>query len=226
MAIDLVSVYNMTLSSLGAGSKLQSTTEKDPGAEQCNIWYESVRDQIMRAAPWPTLERYKRLGLLAERDDTEDWVPADPPPGWLYAYSVPSDYLWPRHITDYASFRPAQIASTHILATNTETPILVYTGRETNPSAWDVDLRLAIVHGLAAHIAKAITGKESDQVNAFNLAQEKINNARQAASNQIQQTLVAIPSWISARGYAGAAPGTQFIYPSAEFQMMGSNNLG
>ena len=85
---------------------------------------------------------------------------------------------------------------------------------------------MAIVHGLAAHIAKAITGKEADQVNAFNLAQEKINMARQAASNQIQQTLVSIPSWISARGYGEAAPGYQFIYPSANFQMMGSNNLG
>lgn len=226
MAIDLVTVYNMSLSSIGAGSSLQSTTEKDRGAEQCNIWYESVRDQIMRSAPWPTLTRYKRLGLLVERDDDEDWVATDPPPGWLFAYGVPADYLWPRHFTDYAQFLPSQIASTHVLATNVETPILIYTGRETNPGAWDVDLRMAIVHGLAAHVAKAITGKEADQVNAFNLAQEKINMARQAASNQVQQQLEVVPSWIAARGFALQGPSTPYVYPSAEFAMMGFNNLG
>lgn len=226
MPVDLVTIYNMALSSIGTGSTLQSTSEKDAGAEQCNIWYESVRDEVQSAAPWPSLTRFKRLGLLAERDNDEAWVPADPPPGYLFAYGVPADYLWPRYLTDFSKFEPSTISSTLVIAANVETPIFVYTGKETNPAAWDVNLRKAIVFGLASRIAFKLTGKESTQVNAYNLANDIIMDARTTAMNQMQRPAVeTIPEWIAVRGSSYGSAYPQFVFPSADFVMSGFNSL-
>ena len=227
MPADAVTIYNMALTSLGYGVTLTSTNEIDRGAELCNIWYETVRDGILKAAPWPEATAYSRLALITERDDDEPWVETDPPPGWLYAYGVPSDYLWPRYMSDYQRFIVTMRGNTRIIATNQETPILIYTRRLEAVHLWNPDLVNTVAHGLAAHIAKALTGKDSDVVRAYQLANEKIIATRAAASNETEQpSLEWTPEWIAARGYAGAGPSHKYIYPPAEFTLSGFNNLG
>src|SRR5690606_39709181 len=91
MAQDLVTLYNLALSVAGITSGVDSPSEASPEAEQCRLWFEPVRNLILRAAFWPSVKGVKRLGLLATRDTDQDWTSSDPFPGWLYAYALPSD---------------------------------------------------------------------------------------------------------------------------------------
>src|SRR5690606_12762983 len=103
------------------------------------------------------------LALSTERGDAP-WAANDPAPGWRYAYALPSDFLAPRYLSDYAQFDLGVNAlDQRVLYTNSHQPILRYTKRQTQPGLWDVDLRSAIVFALAAHIAPKLTGS-SDKV--------------------------------------------------------------
>lgn len=221
-----VDIYNMALSALGTTSSVATVDEDSREAEQCSIWYEPVRDQIFRAAPWPRLTGFKRLALSVERDQDEDWVATDPDPKWQFAYALPADYIRPRYLNTYVQFEESMVGDLPVLVTNAETPILTYTRKLTRVDLWDPDLTQAVAFGLAAHIAKALTGKDSDLRNMFELAQEKILNARVNAANSRNATNESVPDWIAARGYAGTGPYAQYIYPSADFTVSGFNNLG
>lgn len=226
MAVDILRVYNQALSSLGTSATVESTTEKSVGAEKCNLWYETVRDAIFCAAPWPTLTSFSRLATLSVRDDSEDWVATDPPPGWLYAFALPADCLRPRSLSSFGPFKLSGVEGQTVIATNEETPILEYTRRETLPEVWGVELFQAVSFGLASHIAKSITGSDADLQNMFQLATEKIMAARVTAANEQFAYYEMDPSWMSARGNNLNSPNQRFIYPSAAFTVAGANNLG
>lgn len=226
MATDEVTIYNMALSALGTSSSVASTSESSREAEQCNIWYEPVRDQLFRAAPWPRLTGLKRLALVKERDHEEDWVTGDPDPRWIYAHGIPTDFIRPRHYSNFAQFEESMIGDVPVLVSNEELPILYYTRKITRVDLWDADLVQAVAFGLAAHIAKPLTGKDNDLRNMFELAQEKVLTARVNAANAQRETIESTPEWISARGYSGAGPQAKYIYPSANFTVAGFNYLG
>lgn len=226
MAVTELTLWNQALSALGTGSSVQSANENSVEARNCGIWYETVRDAIFAAAPWPCLTAFSRLALLVERDDDEDWVVTDPPPGRLYAFGLPSQFIRPRHLASFGQFELSTVDGTKCLACDEENPILCYTKRIDDPSSWDIGLQQAVVFGLAAHIAKASTGNDSDLQNMFTLANEKIMIARANNANSSQVQHEAIPDWLAARGQSLSMPTTRYFYPAANFTVMGTNNLG
>lgn len=226
MAVSELQIWNQALSALGQTNPVAAPDEVSVAAEQCELWYETVRDAVFAAAPWAELTGFRRLALVSERDNDEDWVATDPPPGWNYAFGMPSDCIRPRQLASYAKFLPSTVNGTRIIAANEETPILWYTRREEDPSKWNVNLRFAVVHGLAAHIAKAITGNDADLNNMFTLANEKILVARVNDANTGGETAESIPDFIQARGQNTYMPTSRYIYPSADFTISGTNNLG
>lgn len=222
MATDVVSVYNMALAAVGTRARVQSISEVSPEAEQCSLWYEEVRDLVLRTAPWNSASAYRRLALSSERNSDAPWVPNDPAPGWRFAYAIPSDLLAPRYLTGYAQFElGVNSLDQKVLYTNADQALLRYTKRQTRPDIWDVDLRSAIAFALAAHIAAKLTGS-TDKVRLVTAqAIDKIMQARQASANEVQFQNDSVPEWIAARGYGGTAPVTPFIYPFAEFSYGG-----
>jgi len=228
VATTLLTVWNQALSALGQTERVDSPTENGIAAQQCNIWYETVRDAIFKAAPWPELKAYFRLATLAVRDEDETWVAADPIPGYARAFTLPSDCIRPRYLSDYAKFELGLISGQRALMANGESPILCYTARVEDPSKWDVDLLAAVSFGLAAHISKAVTGNDSALNNMFTLANEKILSARVNNANMesLGQVSESIPDWLGARGTNLTMPTSRYIYPVADFTVLGSSNLG
>lgn len=209
----VVELYNLALSSVGTKALVSSPDEASREAEVCTLWYATVRDSVLRAAPWSSARASKRLALQVERDVDEDWVATDPEPGWRFAYSTPSDMIAPRYLSNFDRFALA-VSSTNsrTILTNTENAILVYTKRQEQVQMWDISLYLAVAYALAAHIAMHLHGKPD----RAQLAQEKANafimQARLDAANAVQEQYQTVPDWITARGYAGAAPSVRFIY--------------
>ena len=53
-----VDICNEALSVMGSRSTIASLTENSAEAIQCNLRYETVRDQLLRLAPWAFAKKY------------------------------------------------------------------------------------------------------------------------------------------------------------------------
>lgn len=212
MATSEVEIYNLALSAVGTGS-VSATTEASREAEICRLWFGTVRDHVLRAAPWPSAKAHARLAVLAERDDTLAWVDGDPDPGFMYAYAAPSDMLTPRHLTDYSRFTLSVHGDVKAIMTNTEDALLYYTRSQTNISLWDVQLQMAIVFALGAMIGMPLHGKPSRVKTAQDQANALILQAREGEANTDNNEIDTVPSWLVARGYAENAPATRYYFP-------------
>lgn len=212
MAQDQTSLYNLALSAVGTRSLVSSPTEHSREAQACNLWYEPVRDQVLRAAPWASAKDVAALAVSAERDYSLDWAAGDPQPPWRFRYGLPATYLRARFLDTYARFDLGQYNGAPSLFTDVELPVLTFTAKQTNLGAWDADLYMAIAYGLAAHIGMPLTGKPQRAANAMQEANAKIIMARVNAANEQQMTFDSLPDWLSVRGASISSAPSQYIY--------------
>lgn len=227
MAQDEVSIYNLATSAAGARNNIALPNEASREAELCRLWFGPVRDQVLRAAPWPNTRAFSRLAVLAERDPDLEWTASDPEPGLLYSYAVPSDMVYPRYLSTFERFTYGVYDNSgtdvQAIQTNTANAILYYTKRQTNIGLWDSQLYFAIAYALSAHITMPLTGKPQRALNAARMANDLIMQARVNAANSDEESYETIPEWISARGYAGSYPATRYIYPNGALISIGNS---
>lgn len=207
-----IGVYNLALNAVGETANISSPTENSRRAEVCRLWYALVRDQILEAAPWPEATKNRRL-VLAQARDEDEWETGDPQPGYSYAYALPTDCLRPQHLSTYAQFELLTESGVKQLHTNELNPILRYTGAQENVALWGNGLLMAVVYGLAAHIAQPLSGKTSMTSMLIQRANDMILAARVSSANTPQQLQEAIPDWLAGRGYA-FPQSQQFFYPT------------
>lgn len=213
MAADEVSIFNMALNAVGTRDDVSAVNEVSREAEVCRLWFEPTRDQVLRAAPWPAAKAHARLAVLATRNETAAWTPDAPDPGFLYAYATPSDMLAPRYSTSFSRFAYSQWQDKNVVMSNEEAMILCYTKKQTLVPLWDIALRIAIAHALAAYIAIPLVGKSSRAQLAQNTANGLILQAREQSANDDNDFLDTVPDWFVARGYGGSAPMSRFYWP-------------
>jgi hypothetical protein len=215
VAQDLTSLFNLALSAIGQRELVSHPDENSPVAETCRLWYETVRDHVLKSAPWPSAKGVARLAVGMQKAETE-WLPGDPDPGFLYAYNLPNDFLHPQYLAGYQRFiLGMRDATTPALMTNTENALLVYTRRQVHVSMWDASLFLAMSQALASYICLPLNGKPQRARMVLDQSNQTIMAARQAAANTDFQLLDSVPEWLQARGYVGNAPVERFIYPYA-----------
>ena len=212
MAQDLVTLYNLALSSVGTRSRISSPDEDSREAQLCRQWYPMVRDMTLRAAHWPSCRHITSLTINAQATEGFAWAEGDPEPPWLFRYDLPNDFLYPRWLTTYESFELTQHENVVKLLSNAEEPTLVYTKRQEIPAAWDVDLYNAVVMALAGNIAMPLHGKVDRARNALEEANIAITRARINQANQNMTQQESIPDWLLARGVTQQSQFSQFIY--------------
>lgn len=216
MALDQTAIYNMALSAVGHKARVSIPTEVSRGAEICHLWYEKIRDTILRAAPWPSTRKMTTLSVLAERDFTLDWAVGDPDDPWTYAYAVPSDYLYPRNMIDYSRFEMGRYDIHKAILSNYEDAVFSYTSKETSISLWDQGLQDSVIFGLAAAIAMPLTGKPQRAKDMLEKANSTILEARAMALNEQNNAPEwdAIPDWLAVRGVSPQTMYSRYIYPN------------
>lgn len=207
-----VGVYNLALNAVGETANISSPTENSRRAEVCRLWYDLVRDQVLEAAPWPEATKMRRLALADARDE-DTWQTGDPQPGYAYAFALPADCLRPQYLSDYGQFELLTEGGVKQLHCNNPAPILRYTFGQANVALWSNNLLMAIVYGLAAHIAQPLSGKTSMTNMLIQRANDMILAARVSSANQPMQQQEAVPDWIKGRGYATPTL-QQFFYPT------------
>jgi hypothetical protein len=99
----LVDIANRSLSAIGTRSTIASLAEISNEAIQANLLLESLRDELLRMAPWNCATTYANLALICASPGTPEnptqatatWQKGIPPPPWAYEYAYPSDCLRP-----------------------------------------------------------------------------------------------------------------------------------
>lgn len=209
-----IDVYNQALSAIGTKSKFATIADAGVEIETCNLWFQPVRDLVLSAAPWSAAKATAKLVVAVERDTAADWVATDPPPGWLFSYTLPADIARPRYLSQFGRFElGVSSANVKQLFTNEEDAILIYTKRQTDTTLWDHDLTMAIIYALAAHMCMKLTGKHERGKILEERANEFIMNARLNDANSQDVMVDTIVPWHAARG-AASLEGSRYIFPS------------
>ena len=167
----VVNICNSALNLIGA-STISALTEDTKNARLCNQRYEPVRNRVFRSHNWNCL--IKRVQLAANS--------TDPVMEYDKSYALPSDCLRVLKIhngtTDsIASNLDYKIEGKNIVTDET-TVYIVYIALDTDPNNYDVYLREAISHQLAADLAYAITNNATLSNNYMARADERLREAR------------------------------------------------
>lgn len=187
MAFSDVQICNMALADIGSSRTIANLeTEKTQEANVCNLFFEPMRDAVLRDFPWPFAQRYIEL---AE-------VETDPNTDWGFSYRYPSDAIRiirivlesGRYERDRADFEVAndvtETSGGKIIFTDIENAVVQYTLKFTNPALFDPDFGSALSLRLASRIAKPLGRKDSDRREAFALYLAEIDAARATAVNE------------------------------------------
>lgn len=218
MAQSQLALYNMALAVCGHDYTIADVAEESIAAETCELFYENVRQVLLRSAFWNSSKRFARLVEEAERDPDEDWVTSDPVPGYAFSYELPASLLAARYLTDFAQFELSYDNDSKILATNggsdtaSERPVLCFSIDVTDVTLWEPDLYQAMYYALAAHITMPLTGKVARRQANLQLAYDIVMGARANAANEIHRLFQYHSEVLMARGYT-YGPSTPYVAP-------------
>lgn len=120
-----VDIANRALSYIGTRSEIASFDEDSNEARAVKLHFHSLRDQLLRMAPWNCAMNFANLSLICAAPGTPEnpgaglnvWEKGIPPPPWSYEYAYPSDclravYVVPQFTTGFTSGVPITTAVT------------------------------------------------------------------------------------------------------------------
>lgn len=212
-------VYNRALVAALSRTTLTEINARRPEADICNLMYPVVRDNVLKAASWPSAKKNRRLALIKERDFGEDWVSDDPSPGYRYVYGAPNDLLAPRYLHSYRRFELEyyEPQNTVAIMTDDPAPILHYTFAQQDVSQWDPGLLQAITYALAAQITLPLNGKPAVAQLLTGQALDLIIQAQTDVANEADDYHEAISEIIEVRGFSGPVNRPQYFFPYETF---------
>jgi hypothetical protein len=195
-----VEICNLALSHLGHTKRISSFTEQSEEARLCSIFYEIVRDIVLREYKWPFASVISALGLVEE----------DPNDEWSYSYRYPSDCLDVRRILgglrndtreSRVPYLISQDSSGRILYCDIEDAFIEYTKREDDTSFYPPDFVMALSYRIASYLAPALTGGDPYglQQKTLQLYQIEISRASSSSFNEQQDEQLPQSEFINAR---------------------------
>jgi hypothetical protein len=216
MTAATVAVWNAALSAAKGRGRLSSLTENSVEREECEQWYELVRQTVAEANFWPGNTTTAYLALLSQRDPAStQWSAADPKDPYKYKYALPSDYLRPQYLATYARFEVYwdNETSRNVLVCDDPKALLTYTFDQDNVNAWSPGQKQAIIYGLAAHIAPGLGCSRAEIERNINMANRYLQSAQASAQFQQNRPAESIPRELLARGFSGSMVQTRYYYP-------------
>lgn len=211
-----VQIWNRALGFIGTQTQVATENEDSAEAHNCGIYYENVRQAILRSHTWNFARKQVALTELGNADDDTSLQP------WFYKYAYPSDCIRFRYVmptvvpqaipeTLWTAQPPVRfIVSSDddsvgnprtVLLTNQDTATGVYTRDLSLLDLWDAMSLDALANGLAAKLAIPLTGDKQlakamiEQVGAI------ITDAKAKDGNEGLSIQNHTPDWIRVRGY-------------------------
>lgn len=183
-----VEICNLALSHLRIAPGISSLEERSEEARTCSLFYEQVRDEVLREFPWPFATRIVALALVEEQPTSE----------WAYSYRYPTDCLQARRVVSgagrietRATRVPYRLASDDagplIYADQAEAEV-EYTARIDDPTHYAPDFVQAVALLLAFYIAPRVTSGDQFKLGdrALGMYRVKLHEAEANALEEEQ----------------------------------------
>lgn len=170
-----VDICNMALSKLPANRVTSLTSETTQEARLCNIFYDSIVDEVIADGVYSTTIRRATLAQLADAPEFE----------YAYQYQLPTDPFCLKVLTIdecyHGSYKWA-IEGDKLL-TDLDSVSIRYCARLTDSGSFGPQLTKSIVYRLASELAFPLTGK-SDLAERLYSIYEKVHEAGQNSDGQ------------------------------------------
>lgn len=191
MAYSKVGIFNMALNHLGITAPISTNSiDKDTRAIILNNFYETARDEVLKAFDWGFANSYKDLTLSTD---------ISPNPKYPFVYDCPNDCISARAIIDTIKgeekkFEPySNSLGEKSLLADIECARLRYTRRVDKEVMFEPEFAMALTYYLAALAGETITGtqKRADscmQKYEWKLSKAKRLNAQEGAADDEDNT--------------------------------------
>ena len=186
MAVSEVKICNLALRKLGA-RLIESLSDSSQEAVTCNLFYEQVRDSVLREHPWNFAAARGRLAKLIDT----------PAFGYAFQYQRPVDCL---HLRQLNSPDDEFVVEGDKILTNRDNASAVYTMKVVNPVLFDPSFVMALSARLAAEMADDITGSTSKAQEMWTLYLNAMQSARLSDTSEGREDEVLNDPWLEARG--------------------------
>lgn len=196
----VIEICNRALSNIGNNRSINSLNEASKEAEQCSLYYESIRDAVLADFDWNFATKTVALA------DTNN-----PPQDWDYAYTYPTDCLKIIEIPVPGIRYPnaAMRVQYTVGADSTGTGRLIYTdlpqawlryvARITDVNMFDSIFQEALSWRLAAAINMVLTGNADLGNNALSMYSRIILSASSHSMNESQEPQPPVDPFTEAR---------------------------
>lgn len=213
-----IDIWNLALSEIGTSSTVAAANEGSEEAIQCGIWYDTLRQTLLRSAPWAFARRQAPLSTLGSLAQGTSPYP------WPYKYAYPPDALRVRYIlppvasaAEGSSGAPSRVnrfipaydkniyeQPIKVLLGTVRDAQAVYIVDVTDVAQFDPSFRLALAAMLAYKVCMSLSGNVNLRADFRAAADMAVVSARAADGNEAMPTTDHVPDWITARsgGYA------------------------
>lgn len=237
-----IDICNRALSEIGTRSTIASFFEGSEESIQCSLWYDTLRQTLLRSAPWGFAREQVVLSTLGSAEAGTSQYP------WPFMFAHPASALRVRYLLPptppagdqsmvqvFGGGSPSR-ANRFIIgyAKNAlDQPIKVVLGTLRNAQAvvindvtdvalFDPSFNVALSSLLAFKIVISLTGNAGMREQFRASANDMITAARVADGNEAMPTTDHTPDWIAARGDGVAFP---FNYSELGNWYIGYDNL-
>ncbi len=223
-----IDICNMALSEIGSQTLITSIGEATPAGQQSELYYNQMRQKLLRTAPWGFARKtitLTELGTLAEGTSPYPWLvkyeyPSDcmkfryiiPPPAFLVSDDVPdvSSGLIVPWCGPSRAFRFLPAIDTDgdtptpnvvkVLLSNVPSAYGVYTVDVEDPNLWEPLFVDALVMLLAYKFVMPLAGNAGMKSDYFKLAEAAVLSARAVDGNEAIPSTDHETDWITVRG--------------------------
>lgn len=223
-----VDICNMALSKMGARAKINSLNDTSPAAIHCNIWYDHLRQLLIRSAPWGFCRMTVQLSPLGSVNNT----PPDNQYPWLFNYAYPPDCLRMRYIIPVPPPAPnvvppnpgqpllwspwmmprrdfrylvTNIGSQKQIVSNLNNAIAIYNSDVKDVSLFDPGFADALVGALAAELVLPLAGNVQLKQMLSQIAMMEVTEAKSMDGAEAIAKVDHVPDWIQARSFGAEA---------------------
>lgn len=160
-------IANLALAKLGETAIASIEDPNAKGARVARLHYETVRDELLRAAFWSfaRVVAVPEAVTVDEEDDAAVALLAARLDGWEYAFPLPADFVKLDQITadgvKVDRFAIRRVGEVRCVLVNAEEIRLHYVARIEEVEEYDPLFRTALVTLLASRMARQMTGSEA-----------------------------------------------------------------
>jgi hypothetical protein len=177
MAYSKVSIFNMALNHLSVTASISTNSmNTDSKAIILNNFYETARDEVLKAFDWGFANAYKDLTLSTTKS---------PNPKFPYVYDCPNDCIAARAIIDSVKgeekrFQPFTNSNGEkSFLAEVECAKLRYTKRVEKEIFFEPEFAMTLSYYLAALAGETITGQQKRADGCMQKYEWKLNKAKQ-----------------------------------------------